>query len=352
MGMNISLVCSSSKQFFEFANEYKVRPYALNIKRKFSPFADLKAIYILSRILKKEKIEIVIGHTPKGALISMIAAKIVGTKRRIYFRHGIFYETSNGIKKCILRHIEKLTSYCANLIVCVSESVLNLSITDNLNPSFKNILLNSGSCNGINFEYFNRKNLVDEDLFSLKAVNKINNDDFVVGFVGRLVIDKGIKELLIAWKIVSTRHPNAKLLLIGPYEKRNGLSKDLILHIKNDPSIINIDYVIDVRPYYALMDIFILPSYREGFPTVVLEASAMLLPVITTRSTGCIDSIVENVTGIYTSLDENDICNSIEYYMEFPEMVKRHGMNGRNRIIHDFGQIDIWKEIEDKLYFN
>ena len=218
---------------------------------------------------------------------------------------------------------------------------MELSNESSLSKVSKNILLGKGTCNGVNVNKFLRD--------GISAQEPKKKGEYIVGYVGRLVKDKGIEELVAAWKIVMVKYPGARLLIVGPFEKRDSVSDETIQFIKTAPSIIFTDLVEETKPYYQMMDLLILPSYREGFPTVVLEASSMELPVITTLSTGCIDSIVENETGIYTNIDVNDIASKICFYIANPEIGKKHGINV---VKNNFIQKMIWEEIEKKILCN
>lgn len=303
------------------------------------------------RYIHKENITIVTGHTPKGALIAMIASFIMGTPIRIYFRHGLVYETATGFKRKLLVWMDRLTSKLATKIVCVSPSICKKSIEDHLNPFNKQLLLSKGTCNGIDISKFNRTTLNEEQVRVLKNKLGLDKYTFVIGFTGRLVRDKGIIELVQAFKILSKRYDKVALLLVGMLEERDALPIEIIEYIRMNPAIISTGYVENskIEYYYALMDVFVLPSYREGFPTSILEASSMQLPVVTTKVTGCIDAIIEDETGMFVENDSLDITKAIEKYAINRELRKKHGSNGRKFVEKNFDQHLIWNEIE-KLY--
>lgn len=350
-GVKFYVACQASKHLSEYSAEKDFIPKEVNILRKISPYEDFKAVYKLWKIIKAEKIDLVIGHTPKGGLIGLLAAYLAGVEQRIYFRHGLMYETSNGVKRFFLRGIEIFTGYLATKVVCVSPSVISLSNTERLSAASKNIILNKGTCNGIDALYkFNNVNIDIEHVFNLREMHGLSSEDRIIGYVGRLVNDKGINELLLAWKELLKVHSDIKLLLVGPLEERDSLSEEATSYIKNTPSIIYTGLIKDVEFYYCLMNIFILPSYREGFPTVVLEASAMELPVITTRVTGCKDSIIENHTGVFVDLNPDDIKIKIDQYLNNPQLAKKHGIMGRSFVLNNFDQLKIWSEIENKVF--
>lgn len=349
-GIEFYVGCTPDNFLYQFSETKGFTVIPLKILREINVIEDIKSIWKLSKAIRKESIDIVIGHTPKGALIGLLAGAIAGVKNRVYFRHGVMYETSKGIKRFILKSIERFTGFLATKVICVSPSVLEFSNKKKLSAISKNILLNKGTCNGISAVMYNPSAIDNQYIDCLRSKYNIKPTDKVIGFVGRLVNDKGINELIAAWKEIIKQHDNVKLFLVGPFEERDALSSSLQHYIKNEPTILYTGLVKDTAPFYALMNIFILPSYREGFPTVVLEASAMELPVITTQVTGCRDSIVNNQTGMFTTLDPIDITRKIIFYLENKLIAKEHGLNGREFVLDNFDQRVIWQEIEKKVF--
>ncbi len=348
-GVEFFVACSPSAHLEAYSKEKGFQPIFLNILREINPIADLKSILLLKKKIREEKVDLVIGHTPKGAMIAMIASYWAGVGRRIYFRHGIMFETSTGLKKIMLKCIEKLTGLLATKVICVSKSVMQKSEDLKLNNKAKNCLIKQGTCNGINVNKFCKTNVAAEQVRIIKEKYGITDNDFVLGYVGRLVKDKGIAALLDAWEILLTRHKNIKLLLVGPFEERDSITRVQKSYISNSTSIIHTGLVNNLPLYYRLMDVFILPSYREGFPTVVLEASAMELPVITTRSTGCIDSIVEYHTGLFAAINGESLAQTIDIYLQDSALRTAHGKNGRHFVEKNFKQEDIWYEFGEKI---
>lgn len=343
-GIDITIACSPGPELTKFCLKYDVGSEPVNVLRKIDLTTDLKSLFKLFFFIKKERFDYVIGHTPKGGLLSMVAAKLAGVKNRIYFRHGIVFETSSGFKRRLMLTLEKLTSACATKIVSVSNSVQEYSLRANINLPHKSVILNKGTCNGVDMERF-----VKSD--SRKMKSKLGlGDSFVVGYVGRLVSDKGITELVEAMNILKRSIPGVKLLLVGPFEERDSLAESVREQVLNDSSIFFTDLVEDTVPFYNAMDVFILPSYREGFPTVVLEASAMELPVITTRSTGCVDSIVESKTGVYTNIDSISIAENVAFYFNNPAKRNEHGKNGREWVSNNFDQKIVWECIKNEIF--
>lgn len=350
-GDNEFMVCTPSDELEKLANTYDFKYCAVEILRKLSVWKDLKAVFKTACYIKEKHIDIVTGHTPKGALVAMLAAFIMRVPVRIYFRHGLVYETSQGLKRKLLITIDRLAAMLATKVVCVSPSVCKRSLEDRLNPASKQCLLSKGTCNGIDINRFCIDNVQDDRIKDLRESLGIQSSDFVIGFTGRLVRDKGIIELVRAYKQLKDKYDNLVLLLVGMLEERDALPQDVVGSILNTKGIINTGYVpnASIEYYYALMDLFILPSYREGFPTSVLEASSMNLPVVTTKVTGCIDSITEGQTGLFVEHTTESMVSAIELLYNDDSKRKAMGESGRKFVTENFRQEIIWQEIE-KLY--
>ena len=342
-GYEVFIACPDGPIYKKFITNYNLKYLQVNITRKFSIFQDFIAIYNIYSVLKEYKIGIVFGHTPKGALISMMSSYLSSIKCRVYVRHGLMYETSTGLKRLLFISIERFTSLLSTHIICVSNSVFNISVKKKLSPEHKMIIIGKGTYNGVDSKVLFNPNLINDKIY-LEDKHDLYEKQ-VIGFVGRIVKDKGIEELLEAWKILLKTKKDIILLIIGPFEHRDSISLDLINYIRNEPTIIHVNYTTLVQCFYKLMDIFILPSRREGFPTVNLEASSMMVPVITTKSTGCIDSIIDKYTGIFCELSSDSIQKAIIYYLENPQKRIEHGKNGRKFVKQNFDQSIVWNEL-------
>lgn len=345
------VICSPSKELEELSQIYNFNFREVEILRKISILKDFRAVFQTANYIKKKQIDIVVGHTPKGALVAMLAACLMKVPTRIYIRHGLVYETSKGFKRKLLVSMDRLAALLATKVICVSPSVYKRSLEDKLNAESKQCILSRGTCNGIDIERFCREKINVDFLTELKKDLGLKQSDFVIGFTGRLVRDKGIIELVQAFQKLQVRYSNLILLLVGMLEERDALPDDIVDCIIYNDNIINTGYVknSEIEYYYALMDIFVLPSYREGFPTSVLEASAMKIPIITTKVTGCVDSIIENETGIFVEHNSNDLMEKIDTMYRDQDQRACLGINGRNFVIDNFEQHIIWRDIE-KLY--
>lgn len=336
-GYEFHVACSDSPEFIALSQEFAFKPFPISILRSINPLEDIKSIYKLYRYIRREQFDIVIAHSPKGGLIGMLAAYLARTPKRIFFRHGLVFETVTGLKKHLLINIERLIGFCSTSIVNVSPSVAKVSDRLHLNTSTKNELLGKGTCNGI-------------DITKFKPRLGYRDDALVtIGFVGRMSKDKGLIELIDAWKLLCKEYKAIQLLLVGPMDERDPLPHSTLKQLQIDPTIEYVGGVDDTALYYNKMHIFVLPSYREGFPTVTLEASASGLPVVTTKVTGCIDSIVENVTGIFADNTAGSLCTMLKYYIDNQDIAQCHGANGHKFVSDNFSEQSIYKEIQDKL---
>lgn len=345
------VVCSPSEELKLFSERYSFESYPVKILRKFSIANDIKSVIRIYHLIKEKNIDIVNGHTPKGALLAMTAAFLAKVPKRIYFRHGLVYETSKGFKRWFLLNIDRVTSALSTNIVCVSPSVAIRSVEDNLNNEKKQKVLHHGTCNGIDFNHYDKSCVDTEQLTQLKRRIGVLEKDFVIGYAGRMVRDKGLIELVDAFQLIKKTIPNAKLLLIGMLEERDALPENTVRLMKEDDNIIMTGYVDheDMPLYYAIMCVFVLPSYREGFPTSILEASSMQLPVVTANVTGCKDAIIEGKTGVFVHHQPEDIAYTLIRHYERPDLRKEMGQMGRIFVEDNFNPQVIWDEIE-KIY--
>lgn len=347
-GWHIHVACSPSVHLDDYAAEKKFTPHPIAINRRISPLADIKAIFTLYRLIKNERIEVVFGHTPKGGVIAMTAALLAGVQRRIYVRHGLIYETAKGFKRALLKNIERITGFIAHQVVCVSPSILSISNNEHLSSAKKNLVLGKGTFNGIDTQQkFNPDNVNWNAIEKLQKKYGIQADDIVIGFVGRISVDKGIGVLLASWQLLKTQYNDIKLVLVGPFDERDNIDNELHEMIRSDSSIIVTGHVANPSSYYQLFDVCVLPSYREGLPTVLIEASALRIPVVATRVTGCVDAVVPGFTGFLTEHNPAQIADMIARYIENPALRLEHGKNGRSFVIENFEQQEMWKKIEE-----
>lgn len=351
-GDDIILITSNHQKAEEFSIKNNVRFVPVEMPRAIAPRAILKAIYSIYKLIKQEKPNVVFGHTPVGALCAMIAAKCCGIKNRVYYRHGIIYTTMKGIKYLIFLMEEKFVASLATAVINVSHSLSKVAIKDNLNPAYKNNVIGHGTCGGIDAINIFNPNLIKEVELE-KRRNDLgleNKQDIVFGFCGRLCKDKGVPEMVDAFLKFQAIHTNlsSRLVLIGDFDVRDSLSDSVKEIIRENSNIIvtgRIDKSI-IPYYYYMLDVFIFPSYREGFGMCVLEASAMQKPILVSRSHGCEDSIIEHYTGEYIELTADSICEGMEKMLD-KEWRNFLGSNGRKTVLKYYDNTVMWPLVSD-----
>lgn len=348
----LHVVCSPSEYLQDYSKKMEFSYLEVKIVREINPLKDFIALITICNYIHKNKIDIVVGHTPKGALLAMMAAWIMRVPRRIYFRHGLVYETMKGFKRAFMINMDRLCSACSTQIVNVSHHVQTESLKDKLNSKQKQIILGNGTCGGIDaLGKFDPLKISAEKASQLRNSLGLKPNEFVIGFCGRLVTDKGIIELVEAFDLIkhqsSVKH---KLLLVGDFEKRDSLPQKTIDKINLDIDIIVTGFIFnDIEYYYSLMNLYILPSYREGFGMSVLEASSMQIPVLTTGHSGSKHSIIESKTGFYIINSVESIFEGIISLRDNPDILT-FGVNGRKFVLEQFDNRILWPIIEKELF--
>ena len=319
---DVLMVSADGRELPQVIKAEGVRHEVIPLTRKVTPFQDLKCLWLLYQLIKKEQPDIVHTHTPKAGLLGMIAAKLAGVKVRIHTLAGIPYMAAEGGKKSLLEKMEKVTYSFATHVWPNSNGLKNFVLENNLCPAEKLTVIGKGSSNGVSLEKFNRGVLKENHLVAATMRILPGEDDFIILSVGRLVKDKGIQELVDAFlssKIVG----KSKLVLLGSFEQDlNPLSPETIKNITDHPRIVQIDWTEHVAHYLALADILVHPSHREGFPNVLLEAGAMEVPVICSDIIGNTDVISQQKTGLIFPVKNVEV---LKEAMEFA-FVKRDKM--------------------------
>ncbi|MDI1256572.1 MAG: glycosyltransferase family 4 protein [Flavobacterium sp.] len=343
---DVTAVSSDHDYLARCAKTEKVKFRHIEMTRKITPAKDLIALVKLFYFFKNEKPHIVHSHTPKAGLLAMIAAKCAGVPIRLHTVGGMPLMETSGLKRKVLQLVEKLTYYCANKIFPNSKGLYDFILDSDLATPEKLKFMANGSTNGINTAHFSPDSVSQEVQKSLKSKLEIADDDFVIVFVGRMVGDKGINELALAFRNVTTTNKKLKLLFVGMQESVDPLSKVTQKEIKENENIIAVGFQSDIRPYLAISNALILPTYREGFPNVVLQAGAMGLPVIVTDINGCNEIVTNGKNGIIIPVK-----NVLEIELAILEMVNDKAyynalkVNARPMITSRYEQHIMWNAI-------
>jgi glycosyltransferase involved in cell wall biosynthesis len=219
-------------------------------------------------------------------------------------------------------------------------------------PANKAVVLHNGSSNGVDASArYNRDLITADQVREIRDGLLLPPNALVVGVVGRLVRDKGVVDLHNAWSVVRNTHPDAHLVIIGCYERADPIPDEVRASLEADSRVRLVTDGRDAAPYYALMEVLVHPSHREGFPNVVLEASAMEVPVVTTDAVGCIDSVQDGVTGSVVPVgDAPRLATAVQMYLSSDVLRRTHGCAGRERALRDFAPEDIWRALLDTFH--
>ena len=302
-GFDVKGVSSEGEELKEVRENEGIVMEAINMSRKITPFQDLKSLWEMWNFLRKEKPQIVHTHTPKAGIIGMLAARLAGVPHRLHTVAGLPLMEATGIKRKILNFVEKLTYSSATRVYPNSKGLYDFILQNHFTQSNKLKIIANGSSNGINTTFFSPAQVSEIEKVALREKLNIQSDDFVFVFVGRIVSDKGINELIKAFSQLQTAENNEltgiKLLLVGGLESDlDPLNPETLAEINQNKDIISAGFQQDVRPFFAISNVLAFPSYREGFPNVVMQAGAMGLPSIVSDINGCNEIIVEGENGL------------------------------------------------------
>ncbi|TXD48964.1 glycosyltransferase family 4 protein [Polaribacter sp. IC073] len=344
-GFEVVGVSSRGERLQQVAVEEQIRVQGIDMSRKITPLQDLKSLWKMYLFLKKEKPEIVHSHTPKAGTIGMMAAKLAGVPHRLHTIAGLPLMEATGKKRYVLNAVEKLTYACATKIYPNSKGLYDFILEQKFTSKNKLKLIANGSSNGIDTNHFSRKQISEEERTNLKNKLEIKETAFVFIFVGRLVSDKGINELVSAFiQLKNKTDKSVKLLLVGSEEgELDPLEKTTVKIMQEDFDIIAVGYQNDVRPYLAISDCLVFPSYREGFPNVVMQAGAMGLPSIVSDINGCNEIIEENKNGFIIPVkDINAIEDAMIIMIKDKSQFEKMKNNSREMIVNRYEQILVW----------
>jgi len=331
-GFRVTLVSSPGELLTSTAIQNGVEPVALPMHRQIAPLADLVSLVRLCWLLHRLKPDMTEFSTPKAGLPGSIAAMLCGVPTRVYFLRGLKLETCTGLKQRILLVTERVASACSHVVLCNSDSLRQRAYDLGVVPAAKLRVLGAGSSNGVDVKRF------APGFSNLRHDLGLPRNAPVVGFVGRLTRDKGVPELVEAFDAILAARPDAHLLLVGWFDaSEDALGQELRSRIRNHPHIHLTGFVANTAPYYRVMDMMVLPTRREGFPNVVLEAAATGIPVITTLATGSRDAVLPEVTGLLIPPGYPEaISEAVLQLLGNPQRCRRMGEAARSWVLEHY----------------
>lgn len=321
-----------------------VRHVAVPMERGMDPARDLASLRALVRLLRDLRPHVVDASTPKAGLLVTLAAVLTRVPCRIHTLRGLRFETMTGPGRAVLLGTTRLTCAQAHRVLCVSPSLRRRAIELGVVPAAKAMVLGMGS--GVDLARFTATDHARARAAALRARRGIPADAPVLGFAGRVARDKGFVELAAAWQHLRARHPRLHWVIMGPPDPTDAIPAHLDAALDADPRVHRLGHVDDVVPAYLLMDVLALPTYREGFGNVLLEAAALEIPAVATRVTGCVDAVEDRVTGtLVPPRDAVALARAIGAYLDDPALRRQHGHAGRARAERLFRQEDLWAHL-------
>jgi glycosyltransferase involved in cell wall biosynthesis len=337
-GFDVSVISSAGPEQ-EAAREEGAAVYTVLMEREIALLKDIASLWRLWRLFRRTRPDLVNAGTPKAGLLGTLAARLAGVPHVVYTLHGLRLETMLGLKRKLLTIAERVACRCAHRVRCVSPSLQARAIGLGLVRPDKTVVVGPGTCNGVEVDRFRASLDARQKAGDLRRKLGIHQDAPVIGFVGRFTRDKGVPELYQAFISLREYRPNLRLLLVGDFEAGDPIAEDVRRAIEENPEVIRTGIVPDAAPYYHLMDMCVLPTYREGFPAVLLEAQAAGIPVITTPATGAIDSIQDGETGLLVPVgDASALARAIGSLLGDAAKRKEMGRRGQEWVTREFSR--------------
>jgi glycosyltransferase involved in cell wall biosynthesis len=350
-GIDVTLVSSAGPELEELARTLSVRCHPISIARQPAPASDLRALWKLTRFFQQERFDIVHSSTPKAGLLAALAGAATRRPIRIHTYTGQVWTEMRGAARGLVREADRLIGRLVTHAYADSHSQRDFLIAEGLVGATKIDVLGAGSISGIDLRRF------DPSLSARLRAGKrerlgIPSTALLIVFVGRITRDKGITELVEAFRLLRREHEDIHLLLVGPFESgRDPMTEATLREVAANAAIHAVGFVSQPEEYLAAADIFCLPSYREGFGSVVLEAGAMKLPAVATRVTGLVDGVVDGETGLLVpAKDVGALVRALQSMIESPDLRQRMGEAARKRVVKCFDGAVINRAVVDEYF--
>ncbi len=349
-GFEVIMVSSNGKEWPDLLKnegcDYRVVPMA----RHIAPFKDLRSLWRLYRLIRKEKPDIVHSHTPKAGLLAMLAARMAGVKIRIHTVAGLRFMTTTGIKKKALRFMERLTGKAATHVWPNSYSLLGYIRKHQLVKEKKLMVIGQGSSNGVDLGRFSARALNPGTLAATKQKLQYDERYCYLLNMGRIVRDKGMDELMKAFAKLYETRPHLRLIILGQFEDHlDPISAEAREVLKKHPGIVHIDWSEEVEYFLHLSKLLVHASYREGFPNTLLQAGAMNCPIVCSAVEGNVDIVTDRKTGLlFQPRDTNDLLEKLSYALDHPDEMNLYAEDLRKKIEDNFSQPYLHRCLKEK----
>jgi glycosyltransferase involved in cell wall biosynthesis len=336
--VDLTLVCNPAPELDQVAADVGAKKMGIPMQRKPSPLLDLLSLFRLARFFRQNHFDIVHSSTPKAGLLTALAGTLARVPVRMHTFTGQPWVELRGWKRRIPRECDRMIARLATRCYADSPSQRAFLIAEGLVDADKIFVVGAGSISGVDLKRFSLEIWGGGVALDTRRELGIPSRGLVIAFVGRVTRDKGIVELIAAFEIMANLNPEAHLVLIGPFEpEQDPLPAETLHKLKSHCRIHAVGFSATPEKYMAAADIFCLPSYREGFGSVVVEAAAMELPSVVTRVTGLVDAVEDGVTGLIVSPKSvDDLVQALQALAASKELRKKMGQAGRLRVIHSF----------------
>lgn len=338
---DVTAVASDTGTLCSVEQQQGVKTIDITMAREISLWQDIKSLVALYRLFRRDRPDIVHANTPKASLLGMVAAWLARVPHRIYTVTGLRFETTSGLLRFVLKTMERITCLCATKVIPEGDGVRDTLLRERITRKPLKKILN-GNINGVDLRYFSRTEEVMSEAEKLRLEGK-----FTFIFVGRMVKDKGMNELVAAFDRLSREYDNVALRLVGRFEQNlDPLLPKTMDIIQNNANIQLDGYQCDVRPYIAASDVLLLPSYREGFPNVIIQAGALGLPSIVTDISGCNEVIINNVNGvIIPKRSEEALYIAMRDIYLSPQRWQDMASRARDMVAERYEQTELWNAL-------
>lgn len=360
-GFDVTIISPGGQGLDHMARIEGVRTVEMPMARQIALLRDVASLWRLSRFMRALRPTITNVGTPKAGLLGGLAAWLNRVPCRVYTLRGLRFETTEGLKRLLLINADRLACFLAHRVICVSHSLREKAIDTGLTSREKTVVFGSGSSNGVDVRRFMPTPDMMRQAGELRRELGIPAPAPVLGYVGRLTRDKGIPELVEAFLLLGNQFPDLRLLLVGRFEDEDPLPVETRRHLETNVNVILAGHsqkrngerqdwpVEDAAPYYALMNVFVLPSHREGLPNVVLEAQAAGKSVVAARATGVLDAVIDGETGLLFPVgDVAALMDAVARLLQDKDLAHELSRAGQIRVQREFRQEQIWEALHQE----
>ncbi len=344
-GWDVHLVSSRGPEQESLRGLDSISVHSVTMARDPSLMSDLKSLWAWIRLLREVRPDLVSVGTPKAGLLGGIAAWLTRVPARVYILRGLRLETVSGASRAVLAALERVSMAAVQAVLSVSPSLRSEAVALRLASPDKIVVLGAGSSNGVNLGHFGPRRISDAEVGEHRRALGLDASIPVVGFVGRLTPDKGLRPFAEARRLLVERGIDHQVLIVGQTE---ATGEDELRHVrKSGRPPVETGAVSDTAPYYRLMDVLCLPTLREGFPNVVLEAAASGIPAVTTNATGAIDSVIDGQTGLIAQAGSGEsLADALAAIITDAGSRTRMGIAARERVEREFDRRVVFDRIE------